>query len=79
MNYSADWPCKCNHTYEDHGVAFGHTPTRKPCLVTASGIRSEYSLRPQDPYIDECEDFDPVSNLEYLESKHGTNLADISR
>lgn len=58
MEINPDWPCRCGHTIKDH-IASRHFN-----IIFCKVKRVE-----DGGWLDTCEDFTPISNLEYLEMK----------
>jgi hypothetical protein len=60
-----DWPCKCDHKFIEHDGRY---------LITT--FRMGNFMIQGNEYIKQCPcyKYNPISNLEYLESKNETKL-----
>ena len=72
-----DWLCTCGHLAEDHDfdqVAFRSTA----CLLREDQTEDQGDyIKHTFNYVDDCGEFEPISNLEYLELKtNETNIID---
>jgi len=74
MSSPEKWPCTCGHLAEQHGYAeLGDLATA--CLVLSSGKVDNIPDKLNDPYVDDCNKFKLMSNLEYLEMKYASSIS----
>jgi hypothetical protein len=76
MGYLANWPCtNCRHLAEEHD--FDQVAQKYTACLVKSDLTTDVGdyVKHEVNYVDYCDGFEPISNLEYLEMKNASVIS----